>query len=387
MAGITIKPAQHPASCMLSPDYAKSSADFLDRLRPNQQSKIIQSSFENSPPERLLPSDNGFVTAAISAYNGHQHLVIRPDDVWLAILTQFSSYVNAHAEELRGSFVAHEGKKTLSIVYPNGTRDTVDWAVFAERIGVMIQKNVVDDELRDWILPKFSTTTERDVAVGSTAMMASMQTYFSYKAYMLCGLPSVTLLGEKADYELILQRLGKLRSYGKEPKCFANLLTPVLKRFIRSFDDPSGEEIIDFWNRIFSSRLVGSGSAQYSGWITAFMLWDKNGRSLRPEYFLDSSDNDDDDDDVDDDDDDNDDESSGLSLDGWIYHSVCADEVPPGLCTVPVSIVDNGIEIEAEMLAGSIGMACSSSGQTTADGQPGIDTMQPCSGWWIYEKK
>lgn len=54
-------------------------------------------------------SDNGFVRAAIDAHNRHMNLIIRPDDVWLAILTQFNTYVNARPEDLRHHFVAHEG--------------------------------------------------------------------------------------------------------------------------------------------------------------------------------------------------------------------------------------------------------------------------------------
>jgi len=49
-----------------------------------------------------------------------------------------------------------------------------------------------------------------------------------YASYGICGIPPVTLLGEKADYELILARIPKLATYGKEPSEFAELLTPIL---------------------------------------------------------------------------------------------------------------------------------------------------------------
>ena len=41
---------------------------------------------------------------------------------------------------------------------------------------------------------------------------------------LLCGIPSVTLLGEKDDYEQILMRLEKLCEYGSEPTTFCNML-------------------------------------------------------------------------------------------------------------------------------------------------------------------
>lgn len=270
-SGVTIYPASHSASVVR---YQFRSSDGAQEIlaslaEEEDHAEIIQSSFPDGAPEGFISSPNGFVNTAIRAYSTHHHLRIRPEDIWLAILTQLSSYINAHAEELRGSFVSHQGKKKLEIVYSSGSRYTVDWADFAENIGRMIQDNVVDPDLRQWVLPAFSTTTEQDVVVASIVMMASMQNYFDYGCMITCGLPSVTLLGQKEDYELILHRLDKLRSYGEEPTQFANLLTPIIKRFIRSFDDPKSEETLDFWNRIVTSWNMGSGADHYSGWITA----------------------------------------------------------------------------------------------------------------------
>jgi hypothetical protein len=111
--------------------------------------QLIQSSFQDGVDTPFWPSANGFVDAATQAYNQHRHLKIWPEDVWLSILIQFSSYINAHSEELRGSFVAHEGKKKLEIQYEHGNRFTISWADFSYKIGTMIQDNVVDPELRE----------------------------------------------------------------------------------------------------------------------------------------------------------------------------------------------------------------------------------------------
>ena len=62
---------------------------------------------------------------ALEAYYTHHHLILRPDDVWFAILTQISFYINAHAEDLCSIFVAHDGKKELSVIRV-GNRHTVD---------------------------------------------------------------------------------------------------------------------------------------------------------------------------------------------------------------------------------------------------------------------
>lgn len=82
---------------------------------------------------------------------------------------------------------------------------------------MVIQDDVVDPEPRQWILPAFTTTTQQDAVVANIVIMASMQACFEYGITPICGLPFVTLLGERADCELILQRLDELRSYGEKP--------------------------------------------------------------------------------------------------------------------------------------------------------------------------
>ncbi|OCK79451.1 hypothetical protein K432DRAFT_455361 [Lepidopterella palustris CBS 459.81] len=63
----------------------------------------------------VIPYRNGFVNVILRAFQQDFHLILRPDDMWLSILTQFSMYVNGHAEELRSIFVACEGKERLTI--------------------------------------------------------------------------------------------------------------------------------------------------------------------------------------------------------------------------------------------------------------------------------
>jgi len=66
--------------------------------------------------------------------------------VWFTILVQLSSYINAHAEEMRSMLVAHNGKKKLVIEYND--LYSVDWAKFAYDITKMIEKEIVDPSLR-----------------------------------------------------------------------------------------------------------------------------------------------------------------------------------------------------------------------------------------------
>lgn len=90
----------------------------------------------------------------------------------------------------------------------------VDWGKFSFKISKMIANNIKDPSFREWILPGFTTTTKCDQAVASILRMSAMQKYFSYECVLYCGLPSVTLLGEKEDWEKLGQKLQRLPIFG-----------------------------------------------------------------------------------------------------------------------------------------------------------------------------
>jgi hypothetical protein len=428
---VTVKPAPHGANAFLVPGNFPQAAnveELFQRTCWNEANKlkeinIIQSSFEKLCREdvvfstangKLLLSQPysiqsnkrpGFVDAAILAYNQHYKLLIRPEDIWFSILTQLNAYINANAEELRDLFVSHEGQKDLQIVdfqeIKGNAMFGVDWGKFSFKMSKMIAENIKDPSLREWILPTFTTTTKCDQAVASILMMSAMQKYFTYSCAISCGLPSVTLLGVKEDWQKLEKKLERLPTFGKEPAEWYTLLKPVVQRFVKSFDEPDSEETKDFWQRIAHYSSGGSGPTYLSGetraselcfknlkadsgtgWITAFCFWDEDGKPLRPKGWADRmkwmkasaaaehSDR----------------RVFDLELDGAYYHCIDCDKVPRGVASVPVQLIDDLITYESMMVAGSVGMRISSSGELLhGKGETGLDTVQPESGWWIYQ--
>lgn len=361
---VQVFPASHGANAVQK-SYVESPVEVLQAAWPSSRfHELLQSSFTQEDfPSQMASSSNGFVSSIVDAYCMHHHLQIRPDDVWFAVLTQLSIYINKHAEELRGKFVAHEGQKELVLVYGGQNRYTMDFGVFAQEMTKLLEANVVDPELREWMMPEFTTTTRQDKIVASILMMGSLQKYFSYTCMLLCGIPSVTLLGEKEDYAKIMTKLDKLSSFGKEPDHFQRLLKPVVSGILRSFDDPKSPDVLSFWQRAMSRHAGGSGPTYYSGWVTAFCFWNEDGNCLYRRH------------------------DDPLVLDGIDYHWIQSDDVPPGWGKVPVKVNDNGEEIETEMVAGSVGINCFSSRPAPEPGvDPTVDTMQPQTGWWIYSK-
>lgn len=224
-------------------------------------------------------SSNGFVGTVLDAYLEHHHLVLRPEDIWFTIIVQFSFYVNSHAEDLRSYFVDHDGKRKLKIV-----QYEMDLPAFAIEMTDMIAQNVKDPKLRNWIMPDFSTTTATDKVTAAIIMMGTMQKYFAYSLEIGCGIPSVTLLGEKKDWEDILQRLDYLKSLPKgdgELDVWHSVLSSVLVNFVDTFDSPDFSTVAKFWQKaVHEHRDDYSGDRHITGWILAFCFWDTEGRPL-----------------------------------------------------------------------------------------------------------
>jgi hypothetical protein len=232
----------------------------------------------------LIPNQNGFVGTLLEAYTQDRALVIRPDDVWLAILSQFNFFVSARAELLRANFVAHDGTRELRVVVVDelATRHNVNFGELARQMADLVEKNVVDPSLRAWATPAFTTTTPNDTTVSAVLLMATLKKYFTYRIVLYgCGIPQVTLEGERSDWLNILGRLEKLKEYGLETTAWYHLLRPVITRFVAAFDEPTSPSNVDFWQRVAHFQPGGSGRGNhYTGWITAFTVFSKEGRWL-----------------------------------------------------------------------------------------------------------
>ncbi|KAI0027232.1 hypothetical protein K488DRAFT_74710 [Vararia minispora EC-137] len=378
---VTFKPAAHSANPVLTA-HQYASSQLLAESCPEELGtcgEILQSflgSGDNAQSDAyLLPANKGLITTVLEAYNRHRALSLRPDDIWLAIVGQFHLYVNAHAEDLRDHFVAHEGKKHLVVSLL--TDGKLDFAAVALKFTKAMDEHITDPSVRDWLLPRFSTTTPTDTVVASVLMMATMKAYFSFEACIDCGIPRVTLEGERRDWEEILRRAAKLAEYGDEPARWLALLRPVLSRFVRAFDAPDAQENIEFWTKVADFK-GGSGPEYVSGWITAFCpfsdkgVWlDKNAGPLettespngrrRPAH--------------------------ALVIDDVVYATIDLDSIARGYAEVDVTLRDDGIVTLTKMVAGLVATRVSDSRDARLSPGGTRDVVAPVPGWWIYVKK
>lgn len=375
---------------------------FLHAVDPERSQLCSELLHTSLPSDRdamrdIIPRQNGFVDTVIEAYNNHRGLIVRPDDVWLAIMSQFSFFVNGHAEALRKVFVAHEGKREL-VVESGGNRYTMDTASMVHRMTALMEEQIADPFLRDWIMPDFTTTTTVDKTTCAIVMMGMIKEYFAYKFTLRCGIPKVTLEGEKKDWQTILHRLEHLKKYGIQTIAWYHLLRPILSRFVTAYDHPSHPNNLDFWNKI-AHRELGSGPQWLSGWITAFCVFNERGqwqgntlneerirehepkKLLRPAdplqltpshfaaiYTIRER-------------------TPYLALDGFPYPTIESQDVPCGYACLDVMLEDNGQLMETMLIAGSVGAQICSTEKTELFRNGLRDTVRPVSAWWYFTKR
>jgi hypothetical protein len=297
----------------------------------------------------------GLVTSIVDAYNSHHELILRADDVWQAVLTQLSFYIQSRAEQLRDAIVDFQGQKEL-VVNAGGTLFTADFGSMAQRmVDEQIAKNIKDASLAQWLIPSFSTTNSTDRVVASVTVMATLQAYFKYRFCLCCGLPRVTLLGTPEDWRALRIKIDRLSEFDLEDKLMSQwhgMLAPVLDHFVKSAE---GSPDISFWDKVCSHIGGGSGPSYLSGWVTVFAVFSEKGQwqgELGPmKGFCRSAD--------------------AKEVQPW--PQIDTHDIPAGAVSVPVLVDDNGTEYNTKMLAGQFAYIVTNAGKA----------IQPRADWCI----
>lgn len=232
---------------------------------------------------RAVEAGSGLVSTLLDAYAQHHELLLRPDDVWQAILTQLNFYVNGgRAERLRDVFVDFDGQRELRIETCCST-EALDYGALAREFTDLIAANVNDPTLVDWSVgPSFSTSTHTDRVVASVTLMSTLRAYFKYTISILCGFPKVTLLGTPADWALLRTKIDRLLEFELDEGLMARwhaLLAPLLDEMART---AAGEPAdADWWAGVAQEETVDAGcttETYFDGWVIALVPFDARGQ-------------------------------------------------------------------------------------------------------------
>lgn len=179
---------------------------------PQELHRVVKTSFEG---ERLCYlGDDNFYKCLVQAYADHRPLVLSPDMVWLIISQGFSRYVNAHAEEMRGLLVSHEGQTELTV---NPDNDVLsrggDWEGLLNDFAHCIARNT-KGELADLMTADFTTTGLTERIASQVSLTDVVKKYLIYTNIAAgCGIPWITLEGSPDDWQKVTDKVGGLKRY------------------------------------------------------------------------------------------------------------------------------------------------------------------------------
>lgn len=282
--------------------------------------------------------DCGMFTSVLTAYNNHWNLRTSPEDWWFCVTRRVAIAVdkNSKKDAVRKMFVDHDGKKTLQVNVPSSTIYGIDYNWFFNEMSKKISENVKVPEYVDAVTADFSVTSPVQKIVSQITLMSSLQEFFEFKCMLLCGIPSVEMIGSEEDWLKLQSKLKVLRTLLEPVENDIGLTAEwwslVENAFCKLLATYRGEPDKDWWSRIVTKTPFGSGGqCSFGGWIIRFM-------------------------------------EGSESLD--------FDDFSGGLVTVPLTIADpSGVEDTAALVAGMLGFTCRS------DGTGGVPSVQPFQGW------
>jgi hypothetical protein len=283
---------------------AKSDSEILKQLHASTKldDRIWISSFFEpgsndlhsiSQSRGIYASHDSFVRGAIDASATHQHLVIQPQDVWLTILEQISSYMRNYKDDkdVSGIWDSLVGNPdATSAMYPLMIDSMDGW------MGIQFHQRDKTNWLLDWVRPNVGTlpksrmlrnATDEDMIAKALMMASSTKATNQELQAFPCenGIPSISLLGTKEDWKAISEKLEPLikAKFGKQPAIYGAILRPILSRFIETFDKPDHIGIRQFWSDIVTltpKQKLCRTTDLVTGWINAFHYWDAAGELI-----------------------------------------------------------------------------------------------------------
>jgi hypothetical protein len=273
-----------------------SQRDLLSKLNPSMANQKMFFSSYNGQTPGIYASQDSFIRGAIDAGAKHQHLLIRPQDVWITILKQLTSYLRKHKDD--ADVLGKWDYLDRDIIDP--LQDVMWWGMMDNVDGWMQQQVMRRNKtnwLVDWVHPNFPTTLQRGVGLQKSdeemianALMMSRSTptpAWENGDLIPCqnGIPSITLLGTQAEWEALVNKLQPLKEgqFGSEPRLYALNLDSILRQFAATFRDPNNLVIRTFWNDIVTmtaKQRLCQTTDMVTGWVNAFHFWNGAGDVL-----------------------------------------------------------------------------------------------------------
>jgi hypothetical protein len=164
--------------------------------------------YDTNWTNNIYEEQDSFVRGTVDASAKHQHLSLRPDDVWYTALTQLSFYMRKHKDDkvIQDIWNSLDGKTP-----PRVSEWILISSIMHQWTTLRFQERDRTNWLHDWVRPdfgdllpkrKFGTQSSGDKMMADAIFMASSIPSFERIAPFPCqnGIPSITLLGTKTDW-------------------------------------------------------------------------------------------------------------------------------------------------------------------------------------------
>jgi len=211
---------------------------------------------------------NAFIGTVHQSYDEHRPLVLTPDVIWLTIMQGLSIHVNEHAKKLEKKIFKKNKPKRLLVRNDSLEQGSEHWEdlidALANQTSVYTRKNYYD-----FFVPEFSTTNKIHTTTYQITLLHTYKKTFKYVGESGCGIPYISLTGEKADWEWIEQNLDKLDDFGLSD--WKNELKPVIREFINVYEHKINKA---FWQD-FYKNMTEYNAYYISGWILKFFPYQK----------------------------------------------------------------------------------------------------------------
>lgn len=222
-----------------------------------------------------LGTENPLLAAVYLAFSHHLPLTLSPDAIWNTSMQGVSTHVSNDPEKHRHTFVSHAGKQTLAVrddTFRRGAPNN-DWGRLACKFTELIGEKLTGKSALQAMNTEFSTTDATARVAHAITFMDVVKSYFEYRMYTMCGIPSIEVTGTKEDWSLMRAALALLDEL--ELGSWRSQLDGVLAHFENAFDNKVDQA---FWNDIFLEHgAFGSGDVtKISGWISTFFLYVNN---------------------------------------------------------------------------------------------------------------
>lgn len=244
----------------------------------SEMGKLVGKKSRGSTKSTVPFNMHGLFGAMLRAYYDHRKLIISPDMIWNTIVQGLSLHVFMNPEDMRSKFVKHQDKITLKVRRDDFVKGGVNpWPEVFETFNSLIAEHIGDRAQQ--LVPNFSTTGQLERAIHHVALMDSVQSYFKFEVYTLCGIPFVELEGTREDWNNLNERAKSLSDI--IPAWWKDPLLETCQTF---YDAACGKVDIKQWKSIFKEESIGSGSPEITGWALNLCpyLYDRYGKTHYP---------------------------------------------------------------------------------------------------------